>query len=197
MTTKIDIGFTAVQFTRLQAITAELYDAWFPQWGGVHLADMPPTARLAFQRNRLMANAALPASSTVRSQETLRELCADRTAPFDSRSGFEQGAITMTNEMIDERNNTLDAARIAQARKELVKSMAGRDDAEAMSDAVVNLALRLSSISIQEQVLVGSKVDPVGYARYIKELTSYAEKFGYLSRYDLEVGEDMAIINSF
>lgn len=58
MTTKTDIGFTAVQFTRLQAITAELYDVWFPQWDGVHLADLPAAAQVAFNLERLVASVA-------------------------------------------------------------------------------------------------------------------------------------------
>jgi hypothetical protein len=91
-------------------------------------------------------------------------------------------------------NESLRLARIAQAREALAKGMSDRDDAELMADAVVEMAHRLASISIEERLLVGAKFDPVGYARHVKELAAYAERFKYISPYDLDDGDALAAI---
>jgi len=72
--------------------------------------------------------------------------------------------------------------------------MLGRNDAKLMADAVIKLARRLDSISIEEKLLVSAKTDPVGYMRHLKELADYAERFEYLSPYDLDHGDALAAI---
>ncbi|MFN3674756.1 MAG: hypothetical protein ACK4TC_02170 [Sphingomonas pseudosanguinis] len=93
-------------------------------------------------------------------------------------------------------NEAMRMARLAQAHKQLVDGLSSRDDAEAMADAVIDLAHHLSFMSIEETLLVASKVDPVGLARQVQALATYAEKFEYLSPHDLDAGDALAAIKT-
>lgn len=95
-----------------------------------------------------------------------------------------------------ELNETMRMARLAQARKQLVDGLSNRDNAEALADAVIDLAHHLSFISIEECLLVASKVDPAGLARQVQALATYAEKFEYLSPHDLDTGDALAMIKT-
>jgi hypothetical protein len=59
-------AFTPVEFAELRCTIGDLHGAWFPQYDGVHLADLPPLARLAHEAHRLISlvaarDTALPA----------------------------------------------------------------------------------------------------------------------------------------
>lgn len=93
-------------------------------------------------------------------------------------------------------NDTMRMARLAQARKQLVSGLSERDDAEALADAVIELAHHLSFVSIEERLLIASKVDPAGFARQVQALAAYAEKFEYLSPHDIDAGDALMVIKS-